>query len=358
MPESVIQHKTSWSVNCIEEAWSSTSISPSQMSHSTFICFDGSQHRQDRLECSAANIYIIQHIQHIKHYFPVGFLHLWESYLAMAPPLGSTLPHQQEWGHCRPFEGCLWSPESEDKNGQTGYVPLCLPRGLLYSTCPNIEPSCPPTLVLPPKSTVLVLSGLLKLPCTTVEPNCHLPLAESTLEKSFELGEGQDPDSVYKLQRRERKPALAKKTTEDTVLRQIIILGATECGCKQIKTRSSSALPSMWMVSLSDELPEAVPSMKRNETLMCSCISTYNVKDLFERKPERWFCEMIDVVANQFFDSLSESSKICQVDIYDPILCVYNIYILYIYKNYVCSKVCPKLLKSCGWSCPVAEPGP
>ena len=96
--------------------------------HSTFICFHGAQHRQDRLECSAANIYIMQHIQHIKPYFPVWFLHLWESCLAMAPPLESTLPHQQEWGHCRPFEGCLWSPESEDKNGQTGYVPLCLPR--------------------------------------------------------------------------------------------------------------------------------------------------------------------------------------------------------------------------------------
>ena len=149
--------------------------------------------------------------------------------------------------------------------------------------------------------------------------------------------------------RSQRRPQRAQ-----SYIRQIIILGATECGCKQIKTRSSSALPSMWMVSLSDELPVAVPSMKRNETLMRSCISTYNVKDFFERKPERWFCEMIDVAANPFFDSLSESSKICQADIYDPILCIY----IYIHINYVCSKVCPKLLKSCGWSCPVAEPGP
>ena len=68
---------------------------------------------------------------------------------------------------------------------------------LLAPTCPNIEPSCPPTLASPPKSTVLVLSELLKLPCTTVEPNCHWL---SILENSFEVGEEQNPERADKLQ--------------------------------------------------------------------------------------------------------------------------------------------------------------
>ena len=47
----------------------------------------------------------------------------------------------------------------------------------------------------------------------------QLPLAESTLENSLALGEGQDPDSVEKLEIREQKLPLAKKTTGDTVLK-------------------------------------------------------------------------------------------------------------------------------------------